>query len=114
MYPSGRWDGFWVQSHYGRQPMTEFVLRFGDGAISGEGRDVIGPFTFHGSYDPRTGAVEMVKQYLGRHRVLYVGQPDGEGSILGTWRIGHHQSGSFLLRPVLSKPSGEEPIQEIG
>ena len=114
MYPSGRWDGFWVQSVLGRQPMTAFTLRFADGRVSGEGRDVVGRFAFTGAYDETTGAVRMVKQYLGEHRVLYEGQPDGEGSILGTWSIGPHCTGSFLLRPVVQKPTGDEPIQEFG
>ena len=114
MYPSGRWDGFWVQRLWGRQAMTPFFLRFADGKVSGEGRDMVGRFTFSGSYDETTGAVRMVKQYIGKHQVLYVGQPDGEGSIQGTWFIGNLDSGSFLLRPALPKPTCDEPIQEIG
>jgi hypothetical protein len=94
--------------------MTPFALRFAAGRVTGEGRDVVGPFTFSGEYDEATGEVRMVKQYLGRHRVLYVGRPDGEGCVQGTWSIGAHDTGSFLLRPVVPKPTGEEPIQEIG
>ena len=113
MYPSGRWDGFWFQSRWGRQSMTAFTLRFVEGKVSGEGRDVVGRFTFSGIYNETTGAVRLVKQYVGRHMVLYTGQPDGEGSIQGTWTIGPHDSGSFLLRPVTPKLTGDEPIQEI-
>ena len=113
MYPSGRWEGFWVQEGWGRQPMTPFTLRFADGTVTGDGKDVIGRFTFAGAYDATTGALRMVKQYLGRHRVLYVGRPDGEGSIQGTWSIGPGWTGPFLLRPVVAKPTGEEPIQSI-
>lgn len=114
MYPSGRWDGFWVQADWGRQPMTPFALTFAAGRITGTGRDVIGRFTFEGTYDGRTGAVRMVKQYLGRHRVLYVGEPDGEGSIQGRWSIGAAHTGTFLLRPRLAAPTGDDPIHEIG
>jgi hypothetical protein len=114
MYPSGRWDGFWVQSGWGRQPMLPLTLRFADGLITGEGHDMVGPFTFAGEYDDSTGEVRMVKQFIGRHQVLYIGRPDGEGSILGTWYIAHQDSGPFLLRPVLQKPTGDEPIYEIG
>jgi hypothetical protein len=114
MYPSGRWDGFWVQAGWGRQAMTPFTLRFADGRVLGSGRDVIGLFSFSGEYDEATGRVRLVKQYIGRHRVLYVGQPDGEGSIQGTWFIGEDQTGPFLLRPVIERPTGDEPIQEIG
>ena len=116
MYPSGRWDGFWVQEFYGRQPMREFELHFEDGNITGGGKDVVGRFRFSGAYDVKTGRVLMVKQYLGKHSVRYTGEPDGEGSIQGTWEITTAfgvQNGTFLLRPVLRKPTGDEPIQEI-
>jgi hypothetical protein len=114
VYPSGEWEGFWVQDLYGRQPMEAFTLRFAAGEISGCGRDVIAPFTFRGTYDEKTGTLLMVKQYLGRHRVTYRGRPDGEGCIQGTWHIGDLSSGPFLMRPVLRRPRGDEPIQEIG
>ncbi|VTU01151.1 Uncharacterized protein OS=Chthoniobacter flavus Ellin428 GN=CfE428DRAFT_5396 PE=4 SV=1 [Gemmataceae bacterium] len=115
MYPSGRWDGFWVQGMaWGRQAMTPFTLTFAAGEVTGSGRDVVGPFTVAGTYDEATGRVRMVKQYVGKHRVLYVGLPDGEGSIQGTWAIDEHNTGPFLLRPALAKPTGGEPIQDVG
>src|SRR5438445_909458 len=95
VYPSGQWEGFWQQHSLGRQSMTAFSLRFEAGEVSGEGRDVVGPFTFTGAYDIRTGTLAMVKQYRGKHRVAYRGQPDGEGCIAGTWTIGDALSGSF-------------------
>ncbi len=113
VYPSGRWDGFWMHKLVGRGPMTPLTLRFAMGRVSGEGRDMVGAFTFAGEYDETTGAVRMVKQYLGKHQVLYVGQPDGEGSIQGTWSIGRLDSGPFLLRPAVPKPTGNEPIEEM-
>lgn len=113
MYPSGAWHGFWVQDYYGRQPMTEFQLRFEAGEIEGEGRDVIGPFTFEGAYDVKTGEVVMKKHYIERHDVFYRGRPDGEGCITGTWRIGEDWSGPFLLRPVVRRPRGDDPIQDL-
>lgn len=114
MYPSGRWEGHWSQEGWGRQPMRAFSLAFADGKVTGEGRDVVGRFIFSGTYAPATGAVRLVKQYVGKHQVLYVGKPDGEGSITGTWSIGPLNTGPFLLRPAVPKPSGDEPIQEIG
>lgn len=113
MYPSGAWDGFWVQKHCGRQAMTTFTLHFAEGRVTGRGKDMVGRFTFGGEYDESTGAVRMVKHYLDKHQVLYVGQPDGEGSIQGTWWIGEFCTGPFLIRPILGKPRGDEPIQEI-
>jgi hypothetical protein len=113
VYPSGRWEGFWQQVGWGRQPMREFTLNFANGKITGKGRDVVGRFVYAGEYDEQTGRVVMIKEYR-THQVLYVGQPDGEGCIQGTWTIEGCDTGPFLLRPVVRKPSGEEPIQEIG
>jgi hypothetical protein len=117
MYPSGRWEGFWVQEYYGRQPMREFELRFEKGNVSGGGKDVVGRFTVSGAYDVKTGRVLMVKQYVGKHAVRYAGEPDGEGSIQGTWEITSpwgRATGSFLLRPVVARPAADEPIRDIG
>lgn len=114
VYASGTWEGFWQQELWGRQAMTAFTLHFRDGCITGSGRDVIGPFTYSGEYDEGSGVVRMVKQYLGRHHVLYVGHPDGEGCIAGTWCIGEYHKGPFLMRPAVRRPRGDEPIQEIG
>ena len=61
----------------------------------------------------RTGEVVMMKQYVGRHRVLYRGAPDGEGCIQGTWSIGDNWTGPFLMRPVIGRPRGDEPIQDV-
>lgn len=116
MYPSGRWEGFWVQEHYGRQQMRGFELHFKDGTISGGGKDIVGRFSMSGAYDVKTGRLLMVKQYLGKHAVRYIGDPDGEGSIQGNWEIttpAGTASGTFLLRPVIRIPTGEEPIREI-
>jgi hypothetical protein len=93
--------------------MTPFSLYFANGQVTGEGKDIVGRFTFSGTYDETTGAVRIVKQYIGKHRVLYVGLPDGEGSIQGSWSIGDLEKGPFLLRPVVRIATGDEPIQEI-
>ena len=118
MYPSGVWEGFWVQEWYGRQPMEQFRLAFDRrGTVSGGGTDVVGVFTVRGECDPATGAVSFVKQYVGRHRVMYTGTPDGEGCIHGTWAItqdGPDYRGPFSLRPVVARPAGDAPIGEIG
>jgi hypothetical protein len=113
MYLSGQWDGFWVQEFWGRQAMTPFFLTFAGGKVTGRGKDIIGPFLFSGEYDEVTGEIRLVKQYS-RHSVIYVGNPDGEGSIHGTWYIGETYKGPFSLRPHSRKPSGDEPIQEMG
>ncbi|MCS7269703.1 MAG: hypothetical protein NZ703_01345, partial [Gemmataceae bacterium] len=77
------------------------------------GIDIVGLFTMRGSWEPTTGKVRIVKHYLGKHDVVYLGQPDGEGCIAGTWWIGAEQSGPFLLRPVIRKSGGQEPIRDL-
>src|SRR5439155_21553218 len=57
VYPSGTWEGFWYQEAFGRQPMTAFTLNFVGGRITGEGRDVVGRFTYAGEYEEATGDV---------------------------------------------------------
>jgi hypothetical protein len=120
MFLSGSWRGFWEQEHYGRQPMEAFVLNFRNGEVTGHGRDIVGRFTFSGEYDERTGRVKLVKQYRGKHQVLYEGGPDGEGCILGKGTILNTvlgekwlTTGPFLLYPDVPKPTGDEPIYEI-
>ncbi|HWG42641.1 MAG TPA: hypothetical protein VN688_07630 [Gemmataceae bacterium] len=112
MYPSGAWRGYWDQPYCGRQLMTPLILRFHEGRIEGEGRDMIGPFTFAGEYDDG-GAIRMVKQYLGRHQVLYQGSYDGEGTIFGQWSIPPLWSGSFALTPIRGRPSTDIPIENL-
>jgi hypothetical protein len=114
MYPSGTWRGYWDQEMFGRQPMGPLVLHFREGRIEGEGRDIVGPFTFKGEYDEH-GTVSMVKQYHGRrrHAVFYKGTYDGEGTIFGQWRIPPLWSGSFALSPVVGKALADAPIEEL-
>lgn len=112
MYPSGFWRGYWEQYGYGRQLMGPLELHFSDGKITGEGRDCIGPFTFAGQYNER-GSVVLVKQYLGRHQVLYRGEHDGEGTIFGQWSIGEYYSGPFALTPELNRAASDAPIREL-
>jgi hypothetical protein len=88
------------------------VLRLGDGQIGGEGDDCIGPFSFSGHYDER-GNVVMVKQYVGRHQVLYEGTYDGEGTIFGHWSISSPWSGSFAMKLEAADSSAHEEIETL-
>jgi hypothetical protein len=113
MYPSGAWQGFWVQERWGRQEMTPFSLEFAGSEVTGKGKDVIGRFTFSGQCDERTGKVRLIKQYIGKHRILYLGEPDGEGSIHGEWIFSETHRGPFVMRPSQLRAQGNEPIQEM-
>jgi hypothetical protein len=112
MYPSGAWRGYWEQPGWGRQTMDSLYLVFVNGTIEGEGRDVVGSFTFTGTYDTE-GHVTLTKRYRGRHSVLYRGTYDGEGTIFGQWTISPYWSGRFALRAVAEMDVTEEPIYEI-
>ena len=113
MYPSGAWRGFWEQTMFGKQPMRQLTLRFEGGRIDGDGVDVIGRFTFTGSYD-EGGSVALIKQYMGLHQVLYRGAYDGEGSILGRWSIGDHWSGPFALAPIRGESQENALVEAAG
>lgn len=108
-----RWRGYWEQGVWGRQPMR-LALRLSEGDIEGEGDDIIGRFTFQGRYDVQ-GRVSMIKQYIGRHQVLYEGAYDGEGTIFGTWFISHLWQGPFaiVLEAADGQAAAESAITQI-
>lgn len=112
MYPSGHWRAFWQQAGYGRQEMSDLRLDFRDGTITGQGIDCVGLFTFSGTYDDQ-GSIVMIKQYVGKHRVLYHGKYDGEGSIHGNWTVEGIAFGPFAMTPLRGEDAGDRPIQEI-
>jgi len=82
-----RCEGWWEQVDFGRQPMLDLRIQVAEGRIVGSGSDMVGPFTFSGTLS-EAGQVGMLKQYIGGHRVDYVGSYDGEGTMWGHWRIG--------------------------
>ncbi len=79
-------NGWWEQRIYGRQPMTSLQVLFRDKRLTGRGTDIVGKFELDGTLHD-TGQVVIVKQYLGRHNILYVGSCDGEGTFSGHWQI---------------------------
>lgn len=82
-------------------------------ALIGAGFDCVGRFTFDGSCDAKAKVV-LVKHYLGKHKVLYKGQFDGEGTIFGRWSIWPFDSGEFMLTLVRDGATREErEIEEI-
>jgi hypothetical protein len=112
MASTSHWRGYWEQRGWGRQSMHDLVLKFAEGVISGKGNDCIGSFRFEGTCDSQ-GVVVMMKQYLGKHRVLYQGQYDGEGTIFGRWSIGPFDSGEFLLSLVPDRAASAEVAELI-
>jgi hypothetical protein len=124
-FPSGPWVGFFLQRFppLGRQLM-EMRLTFRKGQLSGEGRDLLGPFVFTGRYDLADGRCHWTKRYVGRHDVFYQGFNEGKG-IWGTWEIPADQyrpalTGGFHIWPEgMADPTGQDlkasadlPIEE--
>ncbi len=84
MYSFSRCFGWWEQ--YGiREAMEGLIMSVDQHVITGSGYDIVGMFTFAGNLD-ETLKVQMVKQYLGRHNVLYEGQFDGKDLMQGIWK----------------------------
>ena len=91
-FPSGPWIGYYLQ---GRQrSRMEMRLTFGKGVMTGEGRDVIGRFSFRGRYSVEDGTCHWIKHYHGQHDVFYRGYDEGKG-IWGVWEI---TMGAFSAR----------------
>ena len=102
--------GWWEQNGLGRQPMRDLVVDFTHGVLSGEGTDIVGDFTLQGKLE-NEGQVRIVKQYIGRHQVIYIGQYDGEGTFFGTWLIGAI-GGKWSIKIVVNRKASED-IEEI-
>src|SRR5215204_1736899 len=86
-FPSGKWLGFFLQKEFppGKHHM-ELLLTFRDGQLTGEGRDIVGPFLVQGRYQVSDGRCHWTKQIVGKHFVLYAGFNEGKG-IWGQWEI---------------------------
>ena len=52
-FPSGPWQGFFLMAHLPGRHRMELHLSFQQGVMTGEGRDMIGPFLIRGKYQPR-------------------------------------------------------------
>jgi hypothetical protein len=98
-FPSGPWIGYWQQDTV--QARQRLGLTFAQGTVKGSGRDVIGDFLVHGTYDATTGGCSLVKRYPS-HAVHYEGLADGDG-IGGKWTIRQlgffNDAGGFRIWP---------------
>jgi hypothetical protein len=66
--------------------------------MTGEGRDLIGPFLIRGRYQVDDGQCWWTKRYLGKHDVSYRGCNEGKG-IWGVWEIPPSYRGGFHIWP---------------
>ena len=44
-FPTGEWNGFYLENHRSGKGWLHLYLQFQDGKISGEGTDYVGPWT---------------------------------------------------------------------
>ena len=96
--PSGPWTGFYNYGDGTGRHRMDLVLSFAKGAISGDGRDDIGPFLVSGYYDGKGGECHWTKSYIGAHDVFYRGFHEGNG-IWGLWEL-EYFSGGFHIWPL--------------
>jgi len=93
----------------------ELHLSFRQGVMSGEGRDMIGPFLIRGKYKLDDGKCAWTKRYIGKHDVAYQGYNEGKG-IWGLWEIPPTWRGGFHIWPTemgdLASPKLAEAIDE--
>lgn len=81
-----RCTGWWEQSGVGREEMEGLMMQIVGDKITGSGYDMVGIFTFDGVLNAEN-QVQMTKQYIDQHSVLYQGQYDGKTRMWGTWRV---------------------------
>ena len=84
-FPSGQWQGFYVQSGT-KHPMSA-QLRFRRGRISGDGMDGVGGFRMAGTYNLDGGQVTLRKHYFAQHMVVYIGNGGPLRSLQGRWDL---------------------------
>ncbi len=117
-FPSGPWQGFFLMAHLPGRHKMELHLSFQQGAMTGEGRDMIGPFLIRGKYNLDDGRCSWSKRYIGKHDVVYQGYNEGKG-IWGLWEIPPSWRGGFHIWPTaMGDPNSpklakaiDEPVQ---
>jgi hypothetical protein len=98
-FPSGPWQGFFLMAHLPGRHKMELHLTFRQGVMTGEGRDMIGPFLIRGKYHVDDGKCSWSKRYIGKHDVAYQGYNEGKG-IWGLWEIPPTWRGGFHIWPT--------------
>ena len=114
-FPSGKWVGFFLDKRLPGKHQMELILTFAAGRLTGDGRDRVGSFTVHGTYDLTDGKCEWVEQYVKAHAITYRGFNEGKG-IWGTWELreGGVFSGGFHIWPEgMEDPTQRHLVEEV-
>ncbi|HEX5241967.1 MAG TPA: hypothetical protein VFW23_01805 [Tepidisphaeraceae bacterium] len=106
-FPSGEWKGFWIQRGIDGRQWMRLALEFSEGTISGEGRDMVGPFVMSGTYNLKSGRCHLVKAHIAQHQVSYEGFNDGQRLWLwGTWKLPDDRGGFHIWPKGEPDPTG--------
>ncbi|HEY0983291.1 hypothetical protein [Schlesneria sp.] len=97
-FPSGAWEGYYLEPGSSKRFQMELHLVFRDGTLRGDGRDSVGEFLFKGTYEKESGKCWWTKRYIGAHDVAYQGYNEGRG-IWGVWELSLAHKGGFHIWP---------------
>jgi hypothetical protein len=86
----------------------DLLMEFENGRITGEGRDIVGPFVIDGRYEH--DECRWQKVYVAAHSVYYAGRKQGK-SIAGTWELPGLQGG-FKIWPLAHGAGDDESMGE--
>ncbi len=112
-FPSGPWQGFFLMTHLPGRHRMELHLSFRQGAMEGEGRDMIGTFLIRGKYKVEDGRCTWTKRYIRKHDVAYQGYNEGKG-IWGVWEIPPSWRGGFHIWPTaMGDPTSPKLAESI-
>ena len=102
---------FFLMAHLPGRHQMELHLSFRQGVMTGEGRDMIGPFLIRGKYNLEDGKCSWSKRYIGKHDVAYQGYNEGKG-IWGLWEIPPTWRGGFHIWPTaMGDPTSPKTCQ---
>lgn len=112
-FPSGPWQGFFLMTHLPGRHRMDLHLSFRQGAMEGEGRDMIGTFLIRGKYKIEDGRCTWTKRYISKHDVAYQGYNEGKG-IWGVWEIPPSWRGGFHIWPTaMGDPTSPKLAESI-
>eukprot|EP00741_Cyanophora_paradoxa_P011370 tig00020556_g10983.t1 len=110
---SGTWIGYYEYLNGQRDEIT-MDLNMAGGLVRSVGSDALGRFEIDGQFDPTSLEIKFTKQYIGMHRIEYLGFSDGN-CIRGDWEIidtrGNILRGGFRLWKPGTYP-GFEKVNE--
>ena len=105
-FPSGPWQGYFLQRPFPGRQWMNLQLTFCQGAVTGTGRDWIGLFLIRGQYDLDDGRCPLVKRYTYGYDVTYKGYNEGNG-IWGVWELDTVGRGGFHIWPEGKSPDDQ-------